>query len=124
MSRRKYIWISLIFLIVIILVCITVAAVRLQVRTIHLEDDYQYLYERWTLHYSLITGLDFQSDEITISNPYGYTEVIPIASFLDRTSFKAYENMPIFLKLGFMFDVFEKNTIFIIEPAPKYIIEG
>ena len=71
----------------------------------------------WTLHYSLITGLDFKSDEITVCNPYGFTEVLSVESFLDRASFDAYENMPLFLKLGFMFDVFEKNTIFIMEPA-------
>ena len=35
------------------------------------------LYEdEWTLHYSLITGLDVPSDTITIANPYGYTEQI------------------------------------------------
>ena len=71
----------------------------------------------WTLHYSLITGLDFNSDEITVCNPYGFTEVLSAERFLERTSFEAYENMPLFLKLGFMFDVFEKNTIFIMEPA-------
>ena len=73
----------------------------------------------WTLHYSLITGIDFESDEITVCNPYGFTEVLSVESFLERTSFNAYENMPLFLKLGFMFDVFEKNTIFIMEPAER-----
>ena len=71
----------------------------------------------WTLHYSLITGLDFKADEITVLNPYGFTEVLSMEDFLGRTSYHAYENMPLFLKLGFMFDVFEKNTIFIMEPA-------
>lgn len=69
----------------------------------------------WTLHYSLITAMDVQNDLIIIQNPYGYEERIKIEEFLDRTSFKAYENMPLFLKLGFAFDVFEKNTIFIVE---------
>ena len=69
----------------------------------------------WTLHYSLISGLNFGSDEITVLNPYGYQEVLPIAEFLKRTSFEAYENMPLFLKMGFMFGVFEKNTIFVVE---------
>ena len=67
----------------------------------------------WTLHYSLITAMDAPNDLIVIQNPYGYEERITINEFLDRTSFKAYENMPLFLKLGFAFDVFEKNTIFI-----------
>lgn len=32
-----------------------------------------------------------------------------------RTSFNAYENLPFYLKLGFTFGLFEKNTIFIVE---------
>lgn len=69
----------------------------------------------WTLHYSLIIGIDIASDKITISNPYGYLEEISIDEFIGRTSFKAYEKMPLFLKLGFAFGIFEKNTIFIVE---------
>ena len=73
------------------------------------------LNNEWTLHYSLIIGLDIKNDNITIANPYGYIEKISIKEFLDRTSFKSYENMPLFLKLGFAFNIFEKNTIFIVE---------
>ena len=69
----------------------------------------------WTLHYSLIIGIDIASDKITISNPYGYLEEISIDEFIGRTSFKAYEKMPLFLKLGFAFGIFEKNAIFIVE---------
>ena len=69
----------------------------------------------WTLHYSLITGIDIPNNSVTVFNPYGYEEKITIEEFLNRTSFKAYENMPIFLELGFAFDIFEKNTIFIVE---------
>ena len=71
--------------------------------------------DEWTLHYSLITAMDAPNDLIVVQNPYGYEERITISEFLDRTTFKAYENMPLFLKLGFAFDVFEKNTIFIVE---------
>ena len=71
--------------------------------------------DEWTLHYSLIIGMDIPNDKITIANPYGYNEEITIKEFLNRTSFGAYENMPIFLKLGFAFGIFEKNTIFIVE---------
>ena len=223
MSKKKYIWIGIMILIAVILLPIVVAAIRIQVRTNRLSDDYQYLYQNtdfenpvsvsdlpvikqeiscgyavlemvahwagkditeeslyhtygkvvtstgksfekemnkqfseyettmykyetnsqmlekiyyslsrgipvpfewaaktegtWTLHYSLITGLDFKSDEITVCNPYGFIEVLSVENFLERTSFDAYENMPLFLKLGFMFDVFEKNTIFIMEPT-------
>ena len=71
--------------------------------------------DEWTLHYSLIIGIDIQNDKIIIANPYGYTEEITIKEFIDRTSFESYENMPIFLKLGFAFGIFEKNTLFIVE---------
>ena len=68
--------------------------------------------DEWTLHYSLIVGADIPADKITVANPYGYFEEITVAELLDRTSFKAYENMPLFLKLGFAFGIFEKNTVF------------
>lgn len=66
-----------------------------------------------TLHYSLITGMDIPGDKVTVANPYGYNEELSLKEFLDRTSFEAYSDMPLFLKLGFDFGVFEKNTIFI-----------
>ena len=69
----------------------------------------------WTLHYSLVIGLDINNDSVTVANPYGYIENISIKEFLDRTSFRSYKKMPIFLKLGFAIGLFEKNTIFIIE---------
>ena len=63
--------------------------------------------DEWTLHYSLITGADIPADIITVANPYGYYEEITVAELLDRTSFEAYENMPLFLRLGFAFGIFE-----------------
>lgn len=71
--------------------------------------------DEWTLHYSLIIGMDIPNDKVTILNPYGYKEEISVKELLDRTSFKAYKNMPIFLKLGFAFGIFEKNTVFIVD---------
>ena len=71
--------------------------------------------DQWTLHYSLIIGADIPGDKITVANPYGYYEELFIDEFLKRTSFEAYENMPFFLKLGFAFGVFEKNTIFMVQ---------
>ena len=68
--------------------------------------------DEWTLHYSLIIGADIPADKITVANPYGYYEELTIAELLDRTSFEAYEKMPLFLRLGFAFGIFEKNTIF------------
>lgn len=69
----------------------------------------------WTLHYSLIVGMDISNDTVTIANPYGYFEKISITEFIDRTSFEAYSDMPLYLKLAFAFGIFEKNTIFIVE---------
>ncbi len=71
--------------------------------------------DEWTLHYSLIYGIDIKNDLIYIKNPYGYDEKIKIGDFLDRTSFKAFKNMPFFYSLAFSFGIFEKNTIFIVE---------
>lgn len=71
--------------------------------------------DEWTLHYSLIVGMDVQKDKITVLNPYGYQEELTIKDFLYRTSFNAYEKLPLYLNLGFGFGLFEKNTIFIAE---------
>ena len=70
----------------------------------------------WTLHYSLVIGMDIPNDKVIVANPYGYIEEVTITEFLNRTSFGAYENMPRFLKLGFAFGIFEKNAVFIVEP--------
>ena len=70
--------------------------------------------EEWTLHYSLVTGMDLPGDKVTVANPYGYVEEITVTEFLERTRYDAYEKMPLILKLGFAFGVFEKNTVFVI----------
>ena len=67
---------------------------------------------KWTLHFSVVSGLDLVNDNVTVYNPYGYIESITINEFLDRTTFKAYKNMPLFLDFGFAFGAFHKNTIF------------
>lgn len=69
---------------------------------------------QWTLHYSLIIGMDIPKDKITVANPYGYYEELTVSEFLDRTSFASYENMSLFLRLGFAFGIFEKNTVFTV----------
>ena len=69
----------------------------------------------WTLHYSLIVGMDIPNDKITVANPYGYMEELSVGAFLERTRFDAFENMPLFLKLAFAFGIFEKNTVFAVE---------
>ncbi len=68
----------------------------------------------WTLHYSPVTGMDIPNDKIIVANPYGYYEELPVADFLDRTSFKAYSDMPLYLRLAFAFGIFEKNTVFVL----------
>ena len=70
--------------------------------------------DEWTLHYSLVTGMDVKNNKVTIANPYGYYEEITIDEFLKRTRFDSFENMPLFLKLGFAFGIFEKNTVFAV----------
>lgn len=71
--------------------------------------------DAWTLHYSLIIGMDVPNDKITVANPYGYIEELSLEDFLERTSFEAYENMPFYFKLGFAFGLFEKNTVYIVK---------
>lgn len=66
----------------------------------------------WTLHFSVISGLDLSNDNITIYNPYGYIENITISDFISRSSFEAYSNIPLFLNFGFAYGAFHKNTIF------------
>lgn len=66
----------------------------------------------WTLHFSLISALDIKNDNVTVYNPYGYIENISVKEFIDRASFKAYENLEFFLAFGFAFGAFDKNTIF------------
>ena len=68
--------------------------------------------EEWTLHFSVISGLDLSNDNITIYNPYGYIENITINDFISRSSFEAYSNIPLFLNFGFAYGAFHKNTIF------------
>ena len=68
----------------------------------------------WTLHFSIVTMLDIRGDKVTVYNPYGYIENLSISEFINRTTFIAYENMPLFLKFGFAFNAFHKNTLFIV----------
>ena len=71
--------------------------------------------DEWTLHYSLVTGMDVINDKVTVANPSGYNEEIFLNEFLARTRYEAYDNMPLFLKLGFASGIFEKNTVFTVE---------
>ena len=44
----------------------------------------------WTLHFSVVSGLDLSQDKVTVYNPYGYIENIGTEEFLSRTTFDAY----------------------------------
>ena len=66
----------------------------------------------WTLHFSVIVGLDIAEDTVSVLNPYGYTEHVSVEEFLSRTSFAAYEKLPAFLAFGFAFEAFDKNALF------------
>ena len=68
--------------------------------------------DEWTLHFSVVNGLDIANDNVTILNPYGYIENIKVDEFIDRTTFKAYKNLPLFLNFGFAFGAFDKNALF------------
>ena len=66
----------------------------------------------WTLHFSIVSGLDVKNDNVIIYNPYGYIENIGVSEFLSRTTFQSYSNIPLFLNFGFAFGAFHKNTLF------------
>ena len=66
---------------------------------------------QWTLHWSVVTGMDLE--HIYINNPYGYKEVLTYQEFLDRTTFSAFDNMPIGYYFGFAYGLFSKNTIIV-----------
>ena len=67
----------------------------------------------WTLHWSVITGMD--QEKVYVNNPYGYKEEITYDEFISRTTFNAFENMPIGYQFGFAFGLFSKNTIIVGE---------
>ncbi len=70
--------------------------------------------DAWTLHYSLLVGMDIPNNKVTVANPYGYMEEISVDEFLQRTSFESFEPLPFYFKLAFAVGIFEKNTIFTV----------
>ena len=67
--------------------------------------------DTWTIHWSIVTGMD--KDHIYINNPYGYKEVLTYSEFISRTTFNAFEKMPLGYRFGFALNLFSKNTIII-----------
>ena len=68
--------------------------------------------DEWTLHFSLVTSIDIKEEKVIVYNPYDSIENIGISEFVNRTTFEAYEHMPLFLNFGFAFGAFHKNAIF------------
>ncbi len=70
----------------------------------------------YSLHYSVITGMDLLQDRIYISNVYGYEETYTLTALLEALRFDNYVDMPLFIRAGIFFGWFDRNTIYIIEP--------
>ncbi|MCR4683508.1 MAG: hypothetical protein K5647_09285 [Clostridiales bacterium] len=109
-----------------ILIAAAAALIALDVRTRSIRDDFSSIYEeeKYAAPVS-VGGIEAITQEVScgyaviemFSGWCGGTEEITVGEFLDRTSFAAYERTPLFLKLGFAFGVFEKNTVFAVEPV-------
>jgi hypothetical protein len=69
----------------------------------------------WTLHFAVVTAMDLGNDAITIQNPYGYEETYSVSEFLSATRYDSYKNMELFIKFGFAFGLFNKNTSYAIK---------
>ncbi|MEJ6951562.1 C39 family peptidase [Natronospora cellulosivora (SeqCode)] len=69
----------------------------------------------YTLHFSIVTGLDIENDQVLVSNVYGYEEVYSLNDFLESLKFKNFRNMPFFIRGGIILGIFERNTVYIIE---------
>ena len=68
----------------------------------------------WTLHFSVVGGIDLPNDVVTVFNPYGYIENLSTADFLGRTSFESFEGMPLYMNFGFAYGMFHKNAIYVL----------
>ena len=77
----------------------------------------------WTVHSGIVVGMDLREDEITVVNPYGYTEIYTLNDFLKATRFESYENMGFSLNLGFAAEIYTKNTVYIIEDKTEETAE-
>lgn len=69
----------------------------------------------WTLHFAIVTAMDVKNDLVTIYNPYGYIETYSINEFLEATRYDAYEDMEFYFRIAFAMDIFDKNTVYMID---------
>lgn len=85
--------------------------VPFQLTALYTDENIQ----AWTFHYALMTGMDIKNDSITVLNPYGYKENYTVDEFLKATRYASYENMEFYFKLAIAAELFNNNTIYIIE---------
>lgn len=67
---------------------------------------------KWTKSFAIIYALDAENDEIMLANVFGEKETIYLSDFFSRTSFRAYQNMPVSYSLGFAFGIYSRNTFY------------
>ncbi|GHV71763.1 hypothetical protein AGMMS49928_25110 [Spirochaetia bacterium] len=60
----------------------------------------------WTLHFGIVTAMDFSGNKIIVQNPYGYEETYTIKDFIRATRYECYENMEWYFKAGFNMGLF------------------
>jgi len=68
--------------------------------------------QKWVKNYALVYAIDAENDEIMLANSLGYKETVYLSDFFLRTSFRAYENMPVGYSFGFAFGVYSRNTVY------------
>lgn len=71
----------------------------------------------YSLHYSIVIGMGLERDVIDVSNVYGYEETYSVADFLAALKFENYVKMPLFIRFGVFFGMFDKNMIYLVEPV-------
>ena len=69
----------------------------------------------YNTHYGVICGIDMQSEEVLLSNPYGYLEKLSFKELYSGLNFSNYLSEPFFFQLGRKFGMVKKNNIFIFK---------
>jgi hypothetical protein len=65
------------------------------------------------LHYSVLTGIDEKAGTVSIANPFGYMQTVPIADWWKRFSL-AQEDLPTAGKIAVDTGILKPRTAFII----------
>jgi hypothetical protein len=69
---------------------------------------------QWTLHFGIVTAMDFVNSKVVVQNPYGYEETYTVQDFIRATRYECYEDMEWYFQAGFNMGLFHKNTIYLI----------